>query len=435
MNLPTSSASFTIKINEANGFGTDPVEMEIRTQEFQSPNLVVADYKVSSQQAANLIKRKPFDLEVLIQNTGQGVATDIDAKLIVPQNVYCLSGNTTFQRTTLNPGEKVMISYNLVANNDFNSKTIPFSVQLKEKYGKYADDKVITLTMNQPVSSNKLIVQGTYDQPIAITIGSLSSGVDKNIPMVSKKNLNRYALVIGNENYSSNLNAEVNVEFAHNDAIMFRDYAISAMGITDQNIIFLSNATSGTMRREIDRVTELVKRTGSNAELIFYYAGHGFPDETTQAPYLIPVDVDATNLQSAIKLSEVYTKFGETGAKSITVFLDACFSGGGRNQGLLAARGVKIKPKNETVRGNMVVFAATSGVQVALPFKDQQHGMFTYFLLKNMQETNGKFTYGQLADYLKQNVGIESLRTNSKPQDPEVQVSPAVENTWRGWTF
>ncbi|MFZ4708086.1 MAG: caspase family protein, partial [Bacteroidales bacterium] len=163
--------------------------------------------------------------------------------------------------------------------------------------------------------------------------------------------------------------------------------------------------------------------------------GHGYPDETTQTPYLIPVDVDATNLQSAIKLSEVYAKFGETGAKSITVFLDACFSGGGRNQGLLSARGVRIKPKNENIRGNMVVFAATSGVQVALPFKEQKHGMFTYFLLKNMQETKGQFTLGQLDDYLRQNVGLESLRTNSKSQDPEVQASPAVENSWRNWTF
>ena len=381
------------------------------------------------------MKKKPFDLDVLIQNTGQGVASDVRANLGFPQNVFCLSGNESYQKTTIAPGEQVMISYNLVANNDYNLKTMPFSLKLKEKYEKYAEDKSITLTMNQPVSDNKLIVEGLADQPIDFKIGSLSSSVDKNIPVISKKNPNRYALVIGNENYSSNLNAEINVEFARNDAKMFRDYAISAMGVDDQNMIFLADATSGTMRREIERVSELVKRTGSNAELIFYYAGHGFPEEATQIPYLIPVDVDATNLQSALKLSEVYSRFGETGAKSITVFLDACFSGGGRSQGLLAARGVKIKPKFEDAKGNMVVFSATSGMQVALPYREQKHGMFTYFLLKNVQETNGNFTFGELADYLKQNVGIESLRTNSKSQDPEVQASPAVENSWRNWTF
>jgi len=435
MNLPTFTANFSIRVSEARGFGTDPLEIEIPTQEFQEPFLKVVDYKVSSQQAGTLIKKKPFDLDVLVQNTGRGIAKNISANLVVPQNVFCLSGNENFQKTTLAPGEQVMISYSLVANNDYNLKTLPFTVKLKEKYDKYMEDKLITLTMNQLVSENKLIVKGTDEQHTDIKIGSLSSSVDKNIPLNIIKNPNRYALVIGNENYSSNLNAEINVEFAYNDATMFRDYAISTLGVNEQNMIYLADATSGTMRREIERVSELVKRTGSKAELIFYYAGHGFPDETTQVPFLIPVDVDATNLQSAIKLSEVYTRFSETGAKSITVFLDACFSGGGRNQGLVAARSVKIKPRFEYAKGNMVVFAATSGLQVALPYKEQKHGMFTYFLLKNMQDTNGKFTYGQLADYLKQNVGIESLRTNSKPQDPEVQASPAVENSWRNWSF
>ena len=61
----------------------------------------------------------------------------------------------------------------------------------------------------------------------------------------------------------------MNVEFARNDAKIFRDYAISMMGVTDQNMIFLADATSGTMRREIERVSELMKRTGNSAELIF----------------------------------------------------------------------------------------------------------------------------------------------------------------------
>jgi len=258
--------------------------------------------------------------------------------------------------------------------------------------------------------------------------------VDKNIPKIEKKNPNRYALVFGNEIYSNSLNAEANVEFAHNDAKIFRDYALSAMGIDIKNMFFFMDATAGIMQKQIDRITELLNRTGNDSELIFYYAGHGFPDESTNAPYLIPVDVDATNLQSAVKLSEVYAKFGKTGAKRITMFLDACFSGGGRINGLLdGGRSVKIKPKIENVMGNMVVFTATSGVQVALAYKEQEHGMFTYFLLKNMQETKGQFTLGQLADYLKKNVGIESMRINSKPQDPEVQVSPIVENIWREW--
>ena len=35
-----------------------------------------------------------------------------------------------------------------------------------------------------------------------------------------------------------------------------------------------------------------MEKLGPDGELIFYYAGHGFPDEQTKEPYLIPVDVN-----------------------------------------------------------------------------------------------------------------------------------------------
>jgi hypothetical protein len=156
-------------------------------------------------------------------------------------------------------------------------------------------------------------------------------------------------------------------------------------------------------------------------------------DEVSKVPYLIPVDVDATNLAAAIKLDDVYDKFGNSGAKRITVFLDACFSGGGRNQGLLAARGVRVKPKIESITGNMVVFSASSGEQSSLPYTREQHGMVTFYLLKKLQESKGMITYSELADYLNRNGSIESLRVNGKEQYPEVNYSPAMQNAWQYW--
>jgi hypothetical protein len=435
MNIPNGKAVFQIKINEANGFGTDPVVVEVATQAFQAPKLAIVDYKVSSQTASVLQKRKPFDIEILLQNTGQGYANDVNIELVIPANVFCLSANENFQKDKIAPGEMLIISYNLVTNNEYTSESLPFTVKVKEKYGKYAENKSIQLTMNQPVSDIKLTVEGKEEKTKEIVIGSLASSVDKNIPENKLKNPNRIALVIGNENYANSLNAEINVDFARQDAYVFRNYVISVMGVQPENMFFLQDATAGQMRKEIDRVSSLVKLIGKDAELIFYYAGHGLPDEISKIPYLIPVDVDATNISSAIKISELYQKFSSTGARRITVFLDACFSGGGRNQGLLAARGVKIKPQLEMVNGNMIVFSASSGEQSALPYAFEKHGMFTYYLLKKLQETSGQVTYGQLDEYLKSSVGQESLRKNGKPQNPEVQISPTVENIWQEWKF
>lgn len=433
--LQEGVANFEFEVVEPNSFGTDPIYAEVATQSFKSPELKIVDYKVSSQDSQTLVKRKTFDLDVLVQNLGQGNASNVQLKIQTPANILCLTANKTEEIGALKPGEKRLISYSLVANNDYNQPDIQLKFEFSEKYNQYFENKMISLTMNQQVKSEKLIVEGIDDKKVQIEMASLSSDVDKNIPITGKIFQNKVALIIGNEDYSGSLNSEINVNYARHDAEVFRNYAINTLGVAEKNIHFLTDATSGRLKLEIELVAEIVKRMGENTELIFYYAGHGFPDETTKIPYLMPVDVTAANLQSAISLNSIYRKFAETGAKKITLFLDACFSGGARNQSLLAARSVRIKPKEEDISGNMVVFAASSGEQSALPLHSQKHGLFTYYLLKKLQETKGAVTYGELAKYLKDKVGIEALRENQKPQDPEVKVSSSLLETWEKLTF
>jgi len=145
------------------------------------------------------------------------------------------------------------------------------------------------------------------------------------------------------------------------------------------------------------------------------------------------VDVSGTNLNAAVKMDEIYKKFAESGAGRVTIFLDACFSGGGRDAGLIAARSIKVKAKENMITGNLIAFAASSGEQSAMPYKDEQHGMFTYYLLKKLQDSKGNLTYGELSDYISKNVSIESLRVNQKEQDPKVNVSSEVQDTWENW--
>ena len=434
-NLEEGIASFEIKVMEPKGFGTDPIHIEVGTQAFRKPELRIVDYQVSSQNTSTLAKRKPFDLEVLVQNLGQGIANDVMLKIIIPENIYCLSGNELVSIGLLKPGEKKLISYSMVTNNEYNQNTIPFELKFSERYNQYFENKTISLTMNQQVSGEKLIVEGIDDKNVQIEVASLSSDVDKNIPVTGKKSDNKIALIVGNEDYSGNLNAEINVNYARRDAEVFRNYALNTLGVEERNIHYLTDATSGRFTRVIDIVAGLIKRMGGNTELIFYYAGHGFPDENTKIPYLVPVDVNASNLNSAIPLDELYRKFGQCGAKKITIFLDACFSGGARSQSLLSARGVRIKPQEVDISGNMIVFAASSGDQSALPFHSQKHGLFTYFLLKKLKESNGTVSYGELAKYLKANVGLESLRINQKTQDPDVKVSSTYLDNWEKQSF
>lgn len=435
INTTDGNANFTLSIKEPNGFGVDPFHLEVRTRAFVTPQIAVVSHKVSSQDFTSIQKRRPFDLQVLVQNIGNGKAENIHVKLELPSNLFCLSANENISFTELQSGEQQLITYNLITNNEFNDEIIPIMIKTSEKYGKYAESKKVEIKINQIVDNNRIRIKGEEQLQSDVIVASLYSIVDQNIPVNPVKNPQRIALIIGNENYSGNMNAEVNVEFARNDAQVFRSYAISLLGVKEDNVFYLTDATSAQMRREIDRVAELIKRIGPIAELVFFYAGHGFPDEISSSPYLIPIDVDGSNLSAAIPLSEVYNKLSQTGASRITLFLDACFSGGGRNQGLLAARGVRIKPKNDVISGNMVVFSASSGEQTALPLRAEKHGLFTYYLLKKLQETKGKATYGELEQYLRQNVGQDAIRKNGKPQDPEVLFSPSVAESWSTWKW
>ncbi len=435
MNTTDGLAKFLFRISEPNGFGVDPFQLEVRTRAFIAPNLSVVSNKVSSQSGTSIQKKRPFDLQILVQNIGRGAAENVTVKLELPPNMFCLSANENISFPEMQSGAQELITYNLVTNNEFNAEVISLKVRISEKYGKYAESKNIEVKINQAVDNTRIRIEGEDITSPEVVIASLYSVVDQNIPVNPVKHPSRIALIIGNENYSGNLNAEVNVEFARNDASVFRSYATSVLGIMEENVFYMADATSAQMRREIDLVTELVKRIGTGAELVFFYAGHGFPDEASGTPYLIPVDVDGSNLAAAIPLSQVYSKLSNTGASRITVFLDACFSGGGRTQGLLAARGVRIKPKTDAISGNMVVFSASSGEQTALPLRSEKHGLFTFYLLRKLQETQGRVTYGELEQYLRQNVGQDALRKNGKSQDPEVLYSPQVAETWKTWEW
>ena len=281
-------------------------------------------------------------------------------------------------------------------------------------------------------------------QPVAMYPGQnkysfvRKSDVDNNIPETAKLNENRFALIIGNEDYSSqqtDLTTEANVPFARDDASAFNEYAIKVLGIPQENITFMLDATSGKMKQALDKMNKLAKNSMGNAELFFYYAGHGLPDEVSKEPYLIPVDISGNNVADGIKLEYVYEKLTEYPSKNVTVFLDACFSGGARNQGLIAARGVKVKPKENLVKGKLVVFTASTGEQSSLSYKDKSHGLFTYFLLLKLKESQGDVTYKELSDYLSLKVGLKSVMLNNKEQNPQVNVSPEIQNQWQNWKF
>lgn len=97
---------------------------------------------------------------------------------------------------------------------------------------------------------------------------------------------------------------------------------------------------------------------------------------------------------------------------------------------LVAARGVAIKARSGMPQGNMVVFSAAQGDETAYPDYEEKHGMFTYYLLQKLQETEGNVTLQELGEYIIDNVRKKSV-INGKLQTPCVMASPTVGDAWK----
>src|SRR6185503_6453627 len=98
-------------------------------------------------------------------------------------------------------------------------------------------------------------------------------------------------------------------------------------------------------------------------------------------------------------------------------------------------RVIRITPKNEMLKGNVVVFTVSSGEESALPHIKKHHGLFTYYLLQKMKETRGELSYKELSLFMEQQVALESIIVNSKAQHPKTNVSADVVDVWEEWTL
>ena len=260
----------------------------------------------------------------------------------------------------------------------------------------------------------------------AATPTVVQSDIDEGIPTTQVRAENTFAIIIANENYQH----DPEVDFALRDGRTFRTYCRQVLGLPDENIRMQENATLNNMRALVNWIANVAEAYGGDARILFYYSGHGVPDEDGNTN-LLPVDGTAKDPSTGYSLRALYAELGGLDAHNVCVFLDACFSGKQRNDDMLvAARGVR-RAKEEMPKGNMVVFSAAQGDQTAYSYDEKGHGMFTYYLLKKLQESGGEATLGEIAGFVTENVSKRSIVENSKSQTPSVSASPSLSASWK----
>lgn len=279
-----------------------------------------------------------------------------------------------------------------------------------------------------PLDINLAVTEGP--KPVAKPV-IIDNAVDNNIPKSKQQNAKTFALIIGNEKYKR----VASVPFANNDAKIFAEYCKKTLGLPANNVKLYLNAGLNDMRHAVSSLVNTLKAYDGEAKAIVYYAGHGVPDESSQMPYLLPADGFATDIKSGYNLSDLYDELATAPSQMTLVLLDACFSGTKREGDMLAyARGLTIKARSTMPTGNTLVFSASQGSETAYSDKQHGHGMFTYYLLKHLQDTGGNTTMSNLSDYVITNVKRSSVAENDgKIQTPTIIPSSSLINSWQNF--
>lgn len=191
--------------------------------------------------------------------------------------------------------------------------------------------------------------------------------------------------------------------FADRDARLFARYLTDALGYEDENVATLidGQATKGDLEKHLERW--LSNRVREGDSVLVYFAGHGAAERATKTAYLLPYDADRQYLEdTGYSLERLYRALGALPGPA-TLVLDADFAG---------AR-LPAAPANVAT-----LFAASLG-QLRRDEDAQGHGLFTYFLLKEIKRgvAAGALDLKAAFDAAAPQISDAALRQGAK-QDP-----------------
>lgn len=299
------------------------------------------------------------------------------------------------------------------------------------------ESKAAAFAAAQPAAPTTAPVSGPA-APAAPVEDVLNDIVHTQIPKLNRVNERAVAVVIGNRNYRKR--DIPGVDYAINDARIMKQYLVSAFGFREENILYEEDASYAALQtlfgRPGDERGKLFNYVAqdSTSDIFVFYSGHGAPDPSTAKAYLVPVDADPQLIQlTGYPVSTLYENLAKIPSKSLTVMLDACFSGSS-DKGMLL-KGVSpalLRVETPILSApNAVVLSASAANQVSGWYEEKKHGLFSYFVFRGLQgeadkNGDGDIAALELAEYVQDNVVRLSRRLKGREQTPQF-VSNAPE--------
>lgn len=435
MDAVSGVPTLLIEFSEANGFNAPAVRLSFPTRAYAAPKLIVSDTGIKDSNGNGRAEPGELvELTVRVKNAGAGQAKVVSLALERSDPDFFIQGETRRPLGEIPSGGHKDAVFTVFSNTRFSLDKMAFRAVLTEKTGKFGGAFPVEIPVNRPAASiTEIVVESkktgrSETEPAALTVD-----VDQNIPTAVGANPDALAVIFGIESYRKTSS----VTYARRDAAVFKDYAVKVLGVPeDKGRLFFQtdDVTLGEFKKAFTKGGWLSRRVRPESDVVIYFAGHGAPDPGTGGAFLIPQDGDPNYAaETGYPLDELLSFAGSLPARSVTVFLDSCFSGADRESKMLLAQArplvVTAKVDLEHGRKNLTVFSAAKGNQISSGYPEKRHGLFSYFLMKGLSgaadaDGDKSLTSGELRDFLRLNVEntAGSLDREQTPQfsgDPE----------------
>ena len=433
-----------ISIREHFGYDMDPAFLFMTTMKYRESSLVLSGIEVvdigegtaSIRQDGKLQAGEQVKIKVRVQNIGQNVSKETKFEIINrDQNIFIQDGSGDLGELgigevkdfwiTVSPNKRITTTGNLPLflslTNDVHQGDLS-EIQLPIVLDQKPPDAVV---LNVKADVEKLQKQiARFEVSSEHMTANVGNVIDiHQVPPSRMHRGNAVAVVIGVENYDHFVKAP----YAENDAILVQNYFKNVLGI-DKVYLYKSKEVTGYFFDNVFNPDygELQKAIiKGNTDLFVFYSGHGIPSKDGTNAFLLPSDgrIEAIENQG-YNMNKFYENLEKLGARSVMVFIDACFSGVSRSsdiyqsENLVAMKGVRIKPILSAPWINnpgFTVFSSSGFDETSLSFDPSETGLFTYFLCAGLQgkadaDGDKKITSGELSRYVIERVKEFSVK-------------------------
>lgn len=211
------------------------------------------------------------------------------------------------------------------------------------------------------------------------------------------------AVVFGNQNYG---------EFEDLESPIADANAISRV-LRQQYGFDVTTVIDATRYEIFEVLAQLKKQSAGYDNVLIYYAGHGYLDETTKRGYWLPVDAEADNAANWISTSDITNLVAGLESTHALVIADSCFSGAlTRSAAVETHESRQALLRRLSSRRSRMIFTS-GGLEPVLdggnPFSP--HSVFADALLDALRDNSAIIEAGRLFVQVRDSVALASEQT------------------------